>query len=185
LGSLIIRVDDVSPNTEIYDLNLAAHYLKNELGAEIWYCVNMFAKNTPGSVYPHLPMRGRGINYFCDVDKVYGDRNFPDFVKVVSHGLIHAEHGELEKQTQYFSIMTSCNFLNTKIFVPPFMSYNSNTKEICDFNGIELVEGGGWKSMETEKFDPSFDRWYFHHWRMDFKKIEDWVRASKIDAQLR
>lgn len=179
---MIIRVDDVSPNTDIHDLNHACHYLKNELNAEIWYCVNMFSKKTPGSVYPHLPMRGRGLNYFCDVDKVFEDRNFPDFVKVVSHGLIHAEHGELDKQTQYLSIMTSCNFLNTKIFVPPFMSYDSNTKEICDMNNVQLIDGKEWHSMEMEKLNTSHKLWYFHHWRMDFKKVKDWVDASKVVA---
>lgn len=180
---LIIRVDDVSPNTDLYDLNRACEFLNKELGAEIWYCVNIFAKKAEGTVYPDLPMRGRGIKYFVDVDKaIGGDFCVPGFVRLASHGLIHAEHDQLPDMAQYISIMISCNILNTKIFVPPFMAFDELTKKNCKANGIEMIDGIDWKSMESYPYDANHKKWYFHHWRMDFEKIKEWVNASKVNV---
>lgn len=181
MDGLIFRVDDVSPNTDMADLNESAKFLYETFGGKIWYCVNLFSRESEyGSVYPNLPMRGRGFEYFCDVDRLLDSSDIPGFVDVVSHGLLHAEHGEMDRQAQYLSIMTSCNYLNTRIFVPPFMSYNRVTSEICSDNGIELIDGNGWKSMETEPCDLFSKLWYFHPWRMNYSRIKEWVNACKV-----
>lgn len=182
MGGITIRVDDVSPNTDMAELNDVARYLRDHLDAKVIYGINLFAKATPsGSVYPDLPMRGREFSYFCDVDRLF-DPYIPRFIKVASHGLIHAEHGKLSRETQMFSILVSCSYLNTKIFIPPFMSYNDDTKDICESNGIEMIDGVGWGSMEKEGFDGTHKLWYFHPWRMNLASVRKWVNASKVNV---
>jgi len=182
MGGVIIRVDDVSPNTDMAELNDVARILRDELGAKVIYGINLFAKATKlGSVYPDLPMRGREFSYFCDVDRLF-DPYIPRFVKVASHGLIHAEHGKLSYETQQFSILVSCSYLRTKTFIPPFMSFNDDTRKICAENGIELIEGSGWGNMEKEEYDGNHKQWYFHPWRMKLKDIRKWVNASKVNV---
>ena len=74
------------------------------------------------------------------------------------------------------SIITSCKFLETDIFVPPFTSYNEDTKSICESNGIRLcVESDGWKSLESEKFDPKHPLWFFHSWRYNPKTFSELI----------
>ena len=180
---MIIRVDDVSPNTDMYELNLTAEFLYKELNAEIWYCVTLFSRSSfLGSVYPDLPMRGRELEYFTTINNVMANYKFPSFVKVASHGLLHVEHGKLDEQAQMMSIFTSCSFLNTNIFVPPFMSFNQTTLNICEDKGIIIIHPEKWRSMETEKFDASHSHWYFHPWRMELSQVKEWINASKIIA---
>lgn len=179
---LRVRVDDVSPNTDMGDLNDTARYLRDTLKAEVIYGVTLFArKSESGSVYPDLPMRGRDFSYFCKVDKFF-DPYIPRFVKIASHGLIHAEHGKLDRQTQELSIMVSCNLLRTRTFIPPFMSFNEDTFSVCRDNGIELITPDEWTSMETNSFNPDVRSWYFHPWRMKNSTVRKWVNASKINV---
>lgn len=178
---MIIRVDDVSPNTDIENLNRASEYLHNELDCKVIYCVNILSKQANGSVYPDLPMRGRGLDYFMNVDTVLSPFRCPPFVQLASHGLLHMEHGLAGRQVQELSILVSCNILKTKMFVPPFMSANDDTIDICSKNGIEVVGGSDWKSAETHPFDGS-EKWYFHHWRMNYEQIKEWVNVGKINV---
>lgn len=180
MGGITVRVDDVSPNTDMGELNDIARFLRDNLDAKVIYGVNLFSKTAPkGSVYPDLPMRGREFSYFCNVDKLF-DPYIPRFIKVASHGLIHAEHGKLSRETQEMSILVSCSHLRTKTFIPPFMSFNDDTKAICEANNIDLIDGYGWGNMEKEPFDVTHPNWYFHPWRMNMWEIRKWVNASKI-----
>ncbi len=184
MSKLVFRVDDVSPNTDMADLNKTAEFLNREFGAEVWYCVNLFSKTAPlGSVYPDLPMRNKPLNYFMDVDKIW-DYRFnsvrPSYIKIVSHGLIHSNHGEMSAGAQELSIVTSCRFLNTDTFVTPFTSWDENTEKICKQHGITLINGEGWKSMESEPFYSGHDKWFFHPWRINYTQIRDYINASKV-----
>lgn len=177
-NGLIIRVDDVSPNTDMRDLNACAEYLSRELGAKVWYCVNLFAGfSHDGAVYPDVPLRGKPLRYFLNVNSMFRGLDFPSGVRIVSHGLIHAEHAKMTREAQELSIMVSCGALGTEIFVPPFISHNADTRAICAENNIEIVDGIGWRSMETEPYDPSCRSWYFHHWRMGLEQIKRWHNA--------
>lgn len=182
-SKLIIRVDDVSKNTDFVDLNKACQILHEKLGAEIWYCINIFSKKAKGTVYPDLPMKGRGLKYFVDIDNAEsGEFSIPSFVKIVSHGLIHAEHALLQEEAQLMSIMLSCKYLETDVFVPPFISFNETTEKICKENNIKLIDGIGWKSMELYPYEPEIKNWYFHHWRMNSKQVEDWLNVCKVNV---
>ncbi len=181
MDGVIVRVDDVSTNTDLYDLEDACKFLNKELGAQIIWCVNLYSKRANGSVYPDLPLKNKSLEYLCDVDQGFS-KCLPSWVDIASHGLIHAKHGELSRDAQIMSIKTSCSMLRTYKFAPPFMSINEETKKICFENGIELIDGNGWRSMETEPFDQEQRLWYFHHWRMDSKKVKEWLRVSKIVA---
>lgn len=179
---VIVRVDDVSPCTDMSDLNETARFLRDSIDAKVIYGMTLFSKtNSRGSVYPDIPMRGLPYDYFCNVDLLF-DPYVPRFVEIASHGLIHAEHAKLDRQAQMMSILVSCNYLKTKKFIPPFMSYNDITAEICYENGIDLVDGDGWKSMEIEPFDATHRYWYFHHWRMKLNDVRRWVNASKVSV---
>lgn len=181
---MIIRVDDVCANTDFKDLNRCADLLHAELGAEIWYCVNLFSKSSgDGAVYPGVPLRGKNIKFFYDVDLFCNvTYDIPSHVKLVSHGLLHSEHGNMPDGAQELSILTSCNYLKTNIFVPPFMSFDEKTKRICEKNKISLIDGKGWKSMESLEYRDGHDRWYFHHWRMPYKQVKEWICAGKVNA---
>lgn len=179
---MIIRVDDVSMNTDFSDLNKAAEYFRSELDAEVWYCINLFCRTAPGAVYPELPLKGRGLDFFCNVDRFTGAFAIPSFVNLVSHGLLHAEHGAMSYEAQYLSIVTSCRFLKTDTFVPPFMSFNANTLNLCAKERIKLIDGVNWLNLETEPFDRTHNQWYFHHWRTSFKQLKESIDVSKVNV---
>lgn len=179
---MIVRVDDVNPNTDMRELNATCDMLHKEFGCEIWYCVNLFSsRNACGSVYPNLPMRGRGLDYFMDVDTMFEDykAQVPVYAKTVSHGMLHAEHALMGREAQKLSIVTSCNYLKTDTFVPPFMSYNEDTLSICEQYHLNLINGFGWKSMEKDIFSPQHLRWYFHPWRINSEQMKELLYASK------
>lgn len=182
---LIFRVDDVSVNTDIRTLLRMANSLEKEFpGSEMWWCINIFCKTAPsGSVYPDLPLRGRDKEYFAEVDRMLPITHIRNgYVKFVSHGLFHADHGQLSFDAQLFSIVSSCRILKTDIFVPPFTNWNSETERVCSQNKIRLVRGReeGWKSLESEPFDPAHDKWFFHAWRFTFDSFKEKFIASKV-----
>lgn len=177
MDKLIFRNDDINPNTNFYRLGkMYLAILSVFPEAEIWSCVTLFGKtNKDGSVYPGVPFKDNPLKWFYDVDDVmpYYDEIFG---KLVSHGLLHADHSELTKDAQEMSIVTSCKFLKTNTFVPPFNRYNLATVDVCKDNNIKLVTNQGWKNFEYEKFDVTQKKWYFHSWRWtpdSLKKLLD------------
>lgn len=178
---MIFRHDDVSPSTDIKKLKEIHDFLKCEFpSCEIWSCVNIFGRgNGKQSVYPDLPLKNKSLCYLYDVninlsDEIIFDLGLRGSEEIVSHGLIHADHSRLGYETQEMSILTSCRFLNTDIFVPPFNAFNQHTQAICDIHGIHLVKpSDGWKSVETSKFDKKHNLWFFHSWR--YKTAQDFI----------
>jgi hypothetical protein len=68
------------------------------------------------------------------------------------------------------SILTSCNFLGTNKFIPPFNGVSQLVEQVCRDNYIDIIGNTKditWKSLETEKFDSSHKYWYYHPWRID------------------
>lgn len=165
---IILRNDDVNPNTDAKQLEQMYTMIRTLVpDVEIWSCVNFLAKTSSlQSVYPDIPLCNHSMEYFYDIDKL-SMRHLDkiDLGTIVSHGLIHANHKHMSVAMQEMSIITSCNYLKTKIFVAPFSGWNSDTERICKFNGITLVKHDGWKSLESENFDPAHKKWYFHSWR--------------------
>jgi hypothetical protein len=178
LEGLIFRNDDVNSNTDFDLMNELYHFiLSKHPDAIIWSGVTIFSKfNRLGSVYPNPPFKGRPIQSFYDVNRILQYTAAPNNVQLVSHGLWHIDHSKVDRSLQEASILTSCNLLDTDIFVPPFNHYNQDTVEICDINNIELTKlEHGWKSMEHNKFDPKHSLWYFHSWQWSVEKLLDYL----------
>lgn len=167
---IIFRCDDVTANTDLVNLELIYNYLLKKFPhLEFWKCVTLFSKtNGLGSVYPSPPFKKRPKRFFYDVDAYRDDFDLVGG-KTVSHGLIHADHSKLQYDAQEMSIVTSCNYLNTDIFVPPFNFYNEATESICKRYNITMTrESDGWKCLDYEAFDPNHRHWYFHPWRFKY-----------------
>lgn len=178
--SLIFRVDDVSKNTNVYNLEKMVKFLNKNFNCEIILCVNpLSSTTTQGSVYPNPPFKDKGKRFFYDVDTAMGSDEILYFAKmknctVVSHGLFHADHSDLQYDAQEMSIVGSCNLLNTDMFVPPFNRFNTTTEAVCNHHEIQLIKSDleGWKSLEFNKYDASSTKWYFHAWRFTQEEFE-------------
>lgn len=170
---MIFRHDDVSPSTDFIKLRKMHDFLRSEFpGCEIWNCINMLGRlNIAGSVYPDLPLKHRTKEYFYDIDAFIKDGYIFDLrqregEKIASHGLLHMDHSQLEVETQKLSILSSCKYLKTDIFVPPFNKFSRETQYICDRYNIRMAKPlDGWKSLETSVFDNNHGLWFFHGWR--------------------
>lgn len=168
---MIFRIDDVSQNTDMTELqDIVKVILERFPYAEIWYCVNPICKTSfDGSVYPGVPFKDRENLFFYNVNASFSDERvwrLKTSGKIVSHGLLHADHSRLQYDAQEMSIVTSCNLLNTAIFVPPFNRWNQVTEAVCRINNIRLVKPeDGWKSLEHEEFNDKHKLWYFHPWK--------------------
>lgn len=96
------------------------------------------------------------------------------YITPASHGLCHVDHRLLSYGAQEMSILISCALTKSKIFVPPFNKWNTDTELVCIRHRIELVKfEDGWKSMEYNKYDKEHELYYLHarEWTMDnFKK---------------
>lgn len=180
-GKLIFRNDDVSASSNLNDVAKMYSIIRQKFAdAEIWSCVNLFSRGDSGSVYPELPLRGHPKEWFYHVDRMW--KNTDSLGKIVSHGLFHAEHGKLDRDAQEMSILSSCRYLKTDVFVAPFSSFNEDTKSICERNGITLASDSEWRSLESEQFNPKYSKWYWHSWRFtpeSFKELFDSVGVCK------
>ena len=174
----IFRADDVGANTDMEKLFRMYEHIQKEFGCTFWSAVSLFSKRTnDGSVYPGAPFKNNPHDFFYNVDLFSFKNAYPG--KVVSHGLIHADHSKLQYDAQEMSIVASCNFLKTSTFVPPFNKFNGTTEAVCRINKIELVKfHDGWKSLDVEDFDPSHKFWYFHPWRFSLQAFKDKLNVA-------
>lgn len=175
---LIIRNDDVNFNTRHGHLGGIYGTIHSILpDAEIWSCVTVFAeKNSKGSVYADIPFKDKDVNWFYkNANSVMVDYRHPLF-KIASHGLFHIDHSRVSRETQEMSILGSCSYLNTKIFVPPFNRYNQETINICLSNNIE-IKIDGWLSIEHNPFDINHRMWYMHSWMWDVEKLRKYFNG--------
>lgn len=172
---MIFRNDDVTNNSDPFHLDrIHGVITSNFPKAEQWMCVTMFSQqNDNGSVYDNPPFKDKPVQWFYDVDQVVDNIVPPDNAMVVSHGTWHIDHSAVCYELQEASIVTSCNYLETDIFVPPFNRHNDDTEAICEAHNIELAKfSDGWKSLEHEVFDPKHELWYFHSWLWTPEKLE-------------
>lgn len=184
---MIFRNDDVSVNTNPKELARtygAIHEIFPD--AEIWSCVTLFANRNPkGSIYPDVPFKNNETNWFYkNADCFMYDYKHPLY-KVASHGLYHIDHSKVSRETQEMSIIGSCSYLKSKLFVPPFNKFNQDTLDICFDNDIKIITDG-WKSLEHEQFDSAHKMWYFHSWQWSSGQLKEALHAdcSKYGANL-
>lgn len=172
--SIIFRNDDVNPSTDFKNLvDCYVELIKAFPGCRIISGVTLFGKdNVRGSVYEDVPFKDKPNEWFYDVDQVVWSKpSIPG--EIASHGLFHIDHSKASRETQELSIISSCKFLDTSIFIPPFNRYNNDTIDICEKNGIEIyLPSDGWKSLEYEIFYPEHKKWYFHSWKFNPEKLK-------------
>lgn len=192
MDGLVFRIDDISSNTDFYDLDKIYYVIRGKFPkASILFGVNLFcSSNFDGSVYREVPFKEREnqffykVNNILDIDHVgcYTFSKRPN-VSIASHGLLHCDHTRISKDAQEMSILTSCNYLNSKKFIPPFNRFNRDTEDICKENSIDLIKPDhGWKSLEFSEFNQDHKKWYFHSWRINHFKLED-VLGIKSDTR--
>lgn len=184
-GPIIFRCDDVVNFSSIKYLEEIRIFLQKRFGGpsgeqmRFMPAISLFGRRNPrGSVYPDVPFKDKPFSYFMDVDSFFQRLRWPE-ATIASHGLYHVDHTKLSKDALEMSIVGSCRYLRTRIFVPPFNRYNDAAVKVCDENGLHLVRfEEGWRSLEHETFDPAHKLWYFHHW--NYKKLEDFAAKLNI-----
>lgn len=177
---IIFRDDDINPNSDFDNVEGCYKVIKELYPqSEIISGVTIFGKNnTTGSIYPNPPFKSNPNKWFYNVDLFILPIDIPD-TTIASHGLIHVDHSRIGTDAQEMSILTSCNLLNTKIFIPPFNKFNEDTLQICYDNGIKiLLTSEGWKSLEFNKFDRNYNKWYFHSWRFSPETLREVLNAG-------
>jgi len=177
---MILRDDDINYNTDFYRLYYQYQTILEIFPTcELWASLTIFSKqNTIGTVYPEVPFKDKPTKWFYNIDRVLDRFHILPRVKICSHGLFHCDHAKLPKNVQEMSILGSCNFLATKVFVPPFNRFNDDTIDICQENGIELIGKDGWLNFEYERFDPTHEKWYFHSWRWDIDPLRKLLTSA-------
>jgi len=173
---IIFRNDDISPNTDFDQVHEIYSLIKSKVpDCQIWSCVNLFSMySMDGALYPDLPLSPKPMSYFYNVDQVW-NRSIDGLEKIVSHGILHNDHTKFGRDAKELSILTSCKFLKTNIFVPPFSRYDADMDTICKNNDIHMSKReDGWKSLESEPFNSKHNLWFFHSWRFTpetFKEV--------------
>lgn len=179
---IFFRNDDVNPNTDHIQIE-ECYKIFEELfpGCQIISCITLFGRsNNKGSIYKETPFKNNPVNWFYNVDRFMLEWHYINLGMVASHGLFHVEHSKLDRQSQEMSILSSCNFLDTKIFVPPFNKWNSDTVNICSANDIRILSSENkWKSFEFEPFDSTHKYWYFHSWRFTPERLREVLISGK------
>lgn len=180
---MIFRNDDVNRNTDMDKLNAIYRIIRNYFpAAEILTAVSIFSKYSKSeAVYPSLPLKGKPLDYFLNVDQVVRAIHTGCDSKVVSHGLWHFDHTSVDQELAKASIITSCRLLYTDIFVPPFNKWDNHVERICAEAGIQLIKSNedGWRSIEFNPvFDPRIKNWYLHSWRWTPESLAEYFEKS-------
>lgn len=171
---IVFRNDDVSANTdfksmlEIYDILKTLHP-----GCRIISSITLASKRTNrGSVYDEVPFKENPVPWFYDFNQFLDKKVIDDIpYEKASHGLFHVDHTKLKQEAQLMSIYSSCQYIGTNVFVPPFNRWDWNTRQVCKQRGVHLMLDFEWKSIEHEPFDPKHKHWYFHSWRFNKQSI--------------
>lgn len=178
---MIFRFDDICLNTDMANADAIAGYFHGQ-GYDVQYAVSVVCQRTNNEfVFDPILKAYSDHRLFYDVDTI-GMPDVPDYVKIVSHGIVHVDHRLLVPEAQEMSIRLSCALLNTKIFAPPFNKWNAATEEICKRNEIKLQKfEDGWRGVEHNKFSRAVDKWYLHSRNLTLEKTKHWLDCDNHD----
>lgn len=182
---MIIRVDDVSVNTDLTKLNKMVELIRELCDAEIWFVISLIAFDMNGvdkeqCFPPILNICSDKIKFYKGTKLGHPDLNLMYPEKLVSHGFIHVDHRLLGFDLQEWNIVQSCNIIcrNNKVFVPPNHKYNEDTEIICARHGIELVKvEEGWNHLVYSNHLNPDENYYFH--TFDYTLLELRSRLEK------
>jgi hypothetical protein len=108
--------------------------------------------------------------------KTYGNK-----IDLAGHGLIHVDHRLLTKEVQELSIVTSCNLIGAKTYIPPFNKWNADTVEICKEFNIHLIKfESGWKHLGYEAITNNYSSYYFHTHDFTLDEFKAILERSKV-----
>ena len=169
------RFDDICINSNMQTVNKMTDFLlENFEGCEVIWAVSPIVSKSEKDkqrVFPSIYNAHSNKSIFYNVDGI-GIPQLRKDVTFAGHGLIHTDHRLLDYDAQEMSVLTSCNLIGAKTFVPPFNKYNGDTINICFFNDIELIKWEeGWRCMDYEKWDGMHDMWYIHHNAFTFESF--------------
>lgn len=178
--ALTFRMDDVSCNSVMSEVNDIAFYLKTRFPeCRIIYGISPLVFSISGHnqrVFPKILTAQSDHKEFFKADKMGIPGDIPDYVEKASHGLFHVDMRLLRYECQEMSILASCSLVGTSLFVPPFNKWNGLTEDICRIHKIGLIKfEEGWRSLEHEPYDPEHKLWYFHHWAFGLDKVKNWL----------
>jgi hypothetical protein len=186
--SSVLRIDDISVNTNFEQLNNLLNLVRNKLyNLEILLAVSPMvfdmSNKTNGEptqnsqrVFPKILNAYSDHLVFYNVDRIGIPKWLPEIsekfnCKIASHGLVHVDHRLMDFGAQELSIITSASLTQSNIFVPPFNKYNTETEKICENNGIKLVKWeDGWKHLGYHQFKIDKNKYYMH--LHDFSEAE-------------
>ncbi len=177
---MVVRFDDITIAT--YDKNVVeiTDFLLSK-GIEVWYgiCPNYFSTAEKGFAFPRIlsAMSDHRVFYKCDH---CGIPLVSQWIKKISHGLVHVDHRLLDWQAQELSIVLSCSLIKTNYFCPPFNKYNQDTVDICKKNGIELIRfEDGWRCIDYTKYTHGYKLWYLHAYKHTAASISRWAETEE------
>jgi hypothetical protein len=175
----VLRVDDVSVNLDPQRLHKFLQVAKSKYPLiQILLAVSPMVFNMPKwepknqdkyeRVFPAILNAKSDHRVYFEIEKI----GIPDWLEgivsefdctLATHGLIHVDHRLLSRDLQEMSIITSASLANTKIFVPPFNKYNSDTVSICKEQNIKLVRWeDGWTHLGFHSFQDNGNKYYVH-----------------------
>lgn len=180
----IIRVDDISQNSDIAKINRMAEFVRSNVpNSVVLYaisplCHELSDKEAKGRVFPAIFSAMSDPRIFYTTNKLGIPKDIPEWVIKATHGLIHVDHRLLSFECQEMSILTSAYLVGSNIFVPPFNKWNQATEEICCEAKIALVKfEDNWLHMSHNKFDPNHKKYYCHEFDFaDENKFYEWFK---------
>jgi hypothetical protein len=172
---MIFRFDDICLNTDMKNANEMAKYL-NSVGHRVLYAVSLLSQRTGNQfVFDPILKAYSDHRLFFGMSQL-GMPDVPDFVEVVSHGIVHVDHRLLSRDAQELSIISSCSLLDTLMFAPPFNKWNDDTEVICIANDIELQKfEDGWRGVEHNAYSTAIETWYLHSRNLTLEKMKKWM----------
>lgn len=174
------RIDDVSINTNPVRLSEMVGILRSTYaGCSIVMAVSPCVfKSNDERVFPSILHREPDFRMFYKSNALgipYEMTTMADIV--AAHGMAHVDHRLLDKAAQEMSIVMSCSLAGSKIFVPPFHKYDSDTIAVCEEFGIELARLHD--GMSHLKFNRVGDCDYYYFHTHDFATVEDFENQLK------
>lgn len=183
---MIFRNDDINQNSNFEDIEkMYSIILRYFPGAMIVSGVNILSqKSEDGNSYAAIKpvdIDFASVSQIVNLEKV---ESLFLYGPIASHGLAHLDHRAISRDLQEFSIRSSCNILDSKIFIPPFLRYNKTTFEICKKNNIQVlgVEDGEWTSLDNGPVDPKKQLFVFHSWKHTPESFEK--KFEKLSTDL-
>lgn len=178
------RFDDICINADMDQANafkdlILSYYPDSKIIyaiSPLVHNMDIYDESEKQRIFPKLYNALSDYKAFFKVTKL-GIPEIPKDVVKAAHGLVHVDHRLLTKESQELSILISTSLTDSRLFVPPFNKYNSDTEEICANSNIDLIRfEDGWRCIEYEKRSKPFTKYYLHHRELTTETLESWLK---------